>query len=446
MSEGLFRHDVLDARRGEWLGAIRIASPPSHWIYSSLAGVITVSVVGLLAFGHYTRRQTVAGSLVPSMGLLNVSASMAGTVEKTYVHDGQKVVTGQPLAEISAERDSPSMGLIDALIVQSLHSQALLLRSDLANQKQLVATQMSALQAKLAMLKSQRTEIEGQIDIQRQDVSSTEAVLARFHSIGNGAFISALQMQQQQTTVFTARAQLKSLERDRIVIIQQISQVEHQLVQLPLTAASQANSTDAKLAGIRQQLAKTAGARSIILRAPAAGTVSTMVVDPGQSVRAGQSVISVMPAGSVLRAQLLVPSRAIGFIHPGSRLNLRYAAFPYQEFGQYHGVVTSISRSALTPTQVAGLTQEQTKRPLYRVMVRLDRQRVDVYGRPERLKAGLGLNASVMLDRRRLIQWVFEPLYGLSRNIFVADRVHSVAPAMAVPRPGSTMPMNGSHA
>ena len=137
---------------------------------------------------------------------------------------------------------------------------------------------------------------------------------------------------------------------------------------MPLTAASQTNRIDAKLAGIRQQLAKTAGARSIILRAPEAGTVSTMVVDPGQAVQAGESVISVMPAGSMLRAQLLVPSRLIGFIRPGSRLNLRYAAFPYQEFGQYQGIVTSISRSALTPTQVAELTQERTKKPLYRVM------------------------------------------------------------------------------
>ncbi|HQT85847.1 MULTISPECIES: HlyD family secretion protein [Acidiphilium] len=136
------------------------------------------------------------------------------------------------------------------------------------------------------------------------------------------------------------------------------------------------------------------------MRAPEAGTVSAIVVDPGQPVQAGRSVISVMPAGSVLRAQLLVPSRAIGFIHPDSRLNLHYAAFPYQEFGQYHGVVASISRSALTPAQVSGLIQEQTKRSLYRVMVRLDRQLVDVYGRPEHLKAGLGLKASIMLDRR----------------------------------------------
>lgn len=355
------------------------------------------------------------------MGLLNVSASMAGTIAKTFTHDGQKVHAGQRLVEISADRDSPTVGLVDALIAQSLRGQEALLRADLVTQKQLETTQRSGLSVKLAMLKTQLAEIGGQIDIQKQDVADTQSVLAKFYTIGAGKFISALQMQQQKSTVFAARAQLKSLQRDRVTITQQISQAQHQLLQLPLTAASQVNSIETKLANIHQELAKTAGARSIILRAPEAGRVSAMVVNPGQAVQAGQSVISITPAGSVLRAQLLVPSRAIGFIHPGSRLNLRYAAFPYQEFGQYHGIVTSISRSALTPTQVAGLTQEQSKKPLYRVMVRLDRQRVDVYGRPESLKSGLGLKASIMLDRRRLIQWVFEPLYGLGRNLFGAD-------------------------
>lgn len=423
MSEGLFRQDALDAQRGEWLGSIRIATPPSHWIYSGLAGVIAVSVAAFLVFGHYTRHETVTGELVPSRGLLGVSATMAGTVEKTFVHDGQQVKTGEQLAEVSADRDSPTLGLIDALIAQSLHSQAALLRSDLANQRRIVATQQSGLQAKLALLKMQITEIDGQIAIQDQDVTSTEAVLNKFSSIGKGGFISDLQMQQQRSTVFGALAQLKNLERDRAAIAQQIDHAEHQLRQLPLNAASQANGTKAKLADIRQQLAKTAGARSIVLRAPTAGTVSALVVDPGQTVQAGQSVMSIMPAGSELRAQLLVPSRTIGFIHPGSRLNLHYAAFPYQEFGQYHGVVTSISESALTPAQVAGLTQQQTKTPLYRVMVKLDSQMVDVYGRPEHLKAGLDLKASLTLDRRRLIQWVFEPIYGLGRNLFMGRPV-----------------------
>lgn len=47
--------------------------------------------------------------------------------------------------------------------------------------------------------------------------------------------------------------------------------------------------------------------------------------------------------------------------------------------------------------------------PLYRVMVRLRDQTVRAYGQPVALRPGMALHADILLDRRRLIQWVLEP-------------------------------------
>ncbi|HEX7389932.1 MAG TPA: HlyD family efflux transporter periplasmic adaptor subunit, partial [Acidiphilium sp.] len=415
----------------EWLGPIRLASPPSHWVFSGLAGVLGVAIVLFLIFGHYTRRQTVSGSLVPSSGLLSVTATIAGTVRHVDVHDGETVHAGQRLLELSGDVDSRTMGLIDVLIAQSLRDQKTLLRQDLVTQKQQIATEATGLGAKLSMLNSERQALSGQIAIQKQDISSTEAVLDKFESIGHGRFISDLQMQQQRSTVFGAKAQLKALQRNVAELDQQIGKTAQDIRQLPLTAATQSNQTRSKLAEIDQQLARNAASSAIVLRAPSSGVVSSIVVDPGQAVASNQPLISITPAGSVLRAQLLVPSRAIGFLHPGSRLHLRYAAFPYQKFGQFGATVLSISKSALTPTEVAALTQMQAKEPLYRVMASLDATSVEIYGHEEGLRAGLALDASIVLDRRRLIQWVFEPLYGLGRDVFVGAPPRPPAPKPA---------------
>ena len=59
--------------------------------------------------------------------------------------------------------------------------------------------------------------------------------------------------------------------------------------------------------------------------------------------------------------------------------------------------------------------------PLYRITVALDRQSVDAYGRPQPLTAGMQLEADVLLDRRHLIEWLFEPLLGLTGRLS-ADR------------------------
>ncbi|EQD59012.1 secretion protein HlyD family protein, partial [mine drainage metagenome] len=127
-------------------------------------------------------------------------------------------------------------------------------------------------------------------------------------------------------------------------------------------------------------------------------------------------------------AQLLVPSQAIGFVRSGQRVVLRYQAFPYQKFGLHEGIVTQVSRSALSPQEVSGLMGQQVTVPLYRVMVRLDQQTVNAYGKPVGLLPGMTLQADILLDRRRLIDWVLEPLYGFGRR-FMGAPAHTAAHA-----------------
>ena len=186
---------------------------------------------------------------------------------------------------------------------------------------------------------------------------------------------------------------------------------------MPLEAAAKRNETERQLASVLQSMAQNEMARAVVLRAPRDGVVSAVLFKEGQMVSAGQPLLSLLPAGATLQAQLLVPSRAIGFIAPGNRVVLRYQAFPYQKFGQQYGRVDDVSRSALAPSEVAALVGEQAKEPLYRVQVALDSQRVMAYGKAEPVKPGMVVEADILMERRRLIEWVFEPLYGIGRRL-----------------------------
>ncbi|HET7300323.1 MAG TPA: HlyD family efflux transporter periplasmic adaptor subunit, partial [Oleiagrimonas sp.] len=161
--------------------------------------------------------------------------------------------------------------------------------------------------------------------------------------------------------------------------------------------------------------------RAMVLRAPSAGMVSTLLAKAGQHVLTGQSLLSIVPRGATLQAQLLVPSRAVGFIEPGSRVVLRYQAYPYQKFGQQYGRVASISRSALGPAEIAALTGQRATQPLYRINVRLDHQAIVAYGHAQALKPGMALSADILMERRSLLEWAFEPLYGLRGTLASAE-------------------------
>ena len=104
-------------------------------------------------------------------------------------------------------------------------------------------------------------------------------------------------------------------------------------------------------------------------------------------------------------------------------VRLRYQAFPYQKFGAQSGRVLQVSRTPLAPAELAqlnlpaALSQGLASEPLYRITVSLDRQSVAAYGQEQALAAGMQLDADVLLERRRLIEWIFEPLLSLAQRV-----------------------------
>ena len=159
--------------------------------------------------------------------------------------------------------------------------------------------------------------------------------------------------------------------------------------------------------------------RSIEIRAPEAGVVTAIVGHPGQVVGTGSPMLKIVPEHATMRAELLAPSSAIGFIHEGRRVLLRYSAFPYQKFGQYWGTLVSISQAALRSDEVeslrAGAPPLKQTGPFYRVIVDPDSQFVNIYGEERTLPASMHVQAYALLDRRPLYQWILQPLYDIAR-------------------------------
>jgi membrane fusion protein len=182
------------------------------------------------------------------------------------------------------------------------------------------------------------------------------------------------------------------------------------------------SNADRDIAQVEQDLAEAEARREIVVSAPEAGTVTSMLAERGARAEPGVPLLSIVPAGSALEADLFSPSRSIGFLRPGQRVLLRYEAYPYQKFGHYEGQIASISRSALNPgelpAQVAGLTSLiGTNEPVYRITVRLQSQHVNAYGKPVPLQPGMQLEADVLIESRRLIEWMLDPLYTLTGKL-----------------------------
>ena len=162
--------------------------------------------------------------------------------------------------------------------------------------------------------------------------------------------------------------------------------------------------------------AESEAQRRVVVRAPHDGVLTAVVAEPGQAVSPATALASVVPGDSALLAHLYAPSSAIGFVRPDQPVLLRYQAFPYQKFGHHHGRVLQVSRTPLHAGEMAGGASADGE-PMYRITVALDRQTVPAYGSEQPLAAGMQLDADVLLDRRRLIEWIFEPVLSVTGRI-----------------------------
>ena len=146
--------------------------------------------------------------------------------------------------------------------------------------------------------------------------------------------------------------------------------------------------------------------------------------EPGQAVSPSSALASLVREGAVLQAELYAPSSAVGFVRPGQAVRLRLEAFPYQKYGQLDGQVVQVSRTPLSsgelPAQpftasLAGAGSGQAGEALFRITVALDGSTREAW--PQPLVAGMRLQADVLLERRRLLEWLFEPLFGLRNRL-----------------------------
>ena len=397
MSDELFRREVLQAKQDERLGKIGFRAPRVGWIFFAIGAASTIAILGLLIAGRYTRHERVHGTLVPDSGLIAVSVAGPGVVSRILAHEGDIVVAGQPLVEVSMPQDSVALGETQALVAEQLRVKQQGLQSDLVLHRSLGDMQRHEIQERLRNLHLRAEEKARQAGLQKQRADSADELYQEWLRVESAEVISRYQMLQQRDSVLQHRANQIELEAQRRLLVQE-------------------NRTRRDVADVEQSLAENAARAAVTLRARVSGTVTSVLIKPGQAVSAGQTALSLLPHDSELVAELWVPSSAIGFVDAGKPVALRYEAYPYQKFGQQRGRVLSVSRSAAPPDAQSRLLGTAVDAPRYRVEVALERQVMAVYGRNESLKPGMGLEADISVETRRLVEWVFDPLYRLAQD------------------------------
>lgn len=418
MSKPLFRREVIDEHRSGWLGNIALAQPLKLRVFGYAAALIVAAVILFLLLGSYTRRTRVSGQLTSVQGAAIVIAPVTGVVGKIDSKEGGRVMSGQRIALLSVPRATPVGGDVSAALARGIQQREDSLRTLGRAEDDENATMRSGLQQQIMDARQERSQIDAEIATRQDQIAIARDTLERMERLRALSLVSDLQTKQQQSIILDGEAAVLGLHREQTRLSRSMADLDQQLQSLLPRRTARFAENARKLSELERERLQTAAQAEYLVTAPISGVISSLSVKSGQTVVAGQPMMTLLPGTGALEAELLVPSRAIGFIDPGDRVLLRYDSYPYQKFGHHRGRVARISRSALTPGELdTGESRSSKAESYYRVVVRLDRQTVTVYGREEALRPGMRMEADILGERRRLIEWVFEPLFAVRGRV-----------------------------
>ena len=421
MPRSLFRKEAIDAQRQKFLGEASIAQPVRGWVYTATAVIVAGLVVAVAVWGQYTRRERVQGYLSSATGAALVRMPDAGTVTELMVKEGDVVEAGTPMARLAIDRAGTNDVAGNEAVTGELNKQSDLLAQERHQAQELGQQRVEQIRNRIVNLQNEVQQAEVEIRLQNERLAQSRRLLDKWQDLQAKDYASEYYVLQYQNQVKDQEIRVQGLLRQRAAIVKDLDTARSDLPSAQLRSQTDVDQINQKISAVGQTIAEQqmrreqAVRRDMIIAAPIAGTVTNIGPAKGQTVAAETPLATILPKDSPLHAELLVPTRAIGFVHRGQPVTLRYEAFPYERFGQFQGRVDSVGRTVWTQGDSVGPLA--VREPVYRIVVDVDRQNVTAGGESFPLRAGMVASADLLMERRTLLEWLFQPVLQLRERM-----------------------------
>lgn len=413
---GLFRQEALQAEKQKWLGGVVLSTPLKLTFFTYFVSIIVISILAFLILFSYTRKQTVTGQLVPDKGVLKIYSQQYGVVIDKKVTEGSRVQQGDVLYVISGERDAQNSLGTQLTISAQIQSRLASLNEDLVKNDEQFVADGKMLAGYITQLKQQLQWLDKQILNQTKIVTLVQRRQQQYHAIYQKEFISLEQYERVKEEQLQQQSALTSYQREKINTQKELLGRQTEFDGLSLKSEKQRSAIERNISATKQELAESEAKREITIQAPQAGIVTAVTTQIGQHVDNSRPLVSLIPDNSQMLVHLYAPSKSVGFIQEGKEVWLRYQAYPYQKFGQYRGKVLSVSKVALPQHELATTSISANESSIYQIIVKPERQTISVYGKDKSLQPGMELEADITLDKRKLYEWVLEPLFSMTKK------------------------------
>lgn len=151
------------------------------------------------------------------------------------------------------------------------------------------------------------------------------------------------------------------------------------------------------------------------LKAPQAGIVKDVATtSKGAVVQPGMVLLTLVPKGEQLLAEVQVKNEDVGFVQAGQQVRVKVAAYPFQKYGLIEGRIQTLAPDAQTNNSNASQPGPQG----YKALVKLDTQFLESLNgdtsQRKGLEAGMQVAAEIHQGRRTIMEYLLSPVQKVS--------------------------------
>jgi HlyD family secretion protein len=335
----IFRKVALERLSSpEQLDQLLQVTGPRGWIALGALGLLLVTALGWGVLGSIPTTANGEGILLRQGGVSNVATPESGQVEELLVAVGDVVDKGQPVARIRQEE------LLRQ--IQDTRDRLAAVRGEYGELVGFAEEQRRLRERGIAQQRANLEQsiraYEREVELARDRVAVEEDLLADGLITKQTLIASQQRLNEAQDRLAGARLELNGLSLKRL----EAEQLTEQQIE---TREAQIRDLEIEL---RERQASLAQSSRIL--SPHAGRILEVLVDRGDVVSAGASMMSLEVLSQDLVAVLFVPASAGKKVRPGMAVRVSPSTVKREEFGSILGRVAWVSEF---PSTVQGMTR-----------------------------------------------------------------------------------------
>lgn len=420
--------------------AIELQEPPAsgRWTLYALLALIATAITWA-SVSQIDRLVTGTGRLVAPVANLTVRPLEGGVLRSLNVRVGQVVRKGEVLATLDQTFAGADARQLDSrretLTLQSQRLQrevdgthtptptpgARSTSGDIgqrALQSQLLAERQATFAARMRQFDEGIARLKATLETNRQDqaalarrVAALEELEKMQTDLESSQFVSRaqrLEIQDKRLEVQRDRTQAVNREQE---ILREIAAVEAERTTFGKAwrqeAMEKLSTTVQERDEVTEQANKARLRSSLVTLVAQQDAVVLEIgkVAVGAVVRESEPLLTLVPIGQTLEAEVEIRPEDIAEIRAGDTARLKIDAYPFQKHGTATGRVSSVSADAFSRPGPLGGTDYY-----YLARIALEDTRLDGLKEPPRLLPGMTMSGEVITGQRRVISYFLYPI------------------------------------